>query len=240
MDKPIPLQDHLEEIRRRSLAVSVTFILFSALSFYRVKDLLALLKAPAGPELGVLSVFSPTAAILTFMKIAFAFGFAATLPAVLYHVWMFVRPALDPRVHRQGLVFVASSTALFLVGASFSYFCLVPASLRFLLGIGRDELQFMISLDSYVSFVLMFVLAGGLVFEMPCVVFILSRAGILTSGQMTRGWRVALVAILVTAGLITPTPDIVNMALMAAPMALLYLFSVFVARLAGDKTKEAR
>lgn len=234
-DKPLPLQDHLEEIRKRALVVFFVFILFSSMSFYYVKELLNFLKIPAGEELGRLSVFSPTAAILSFFKIAFACGFACTLPVILYEIWMFIRPAMDRRLARKGLLFIVSGTALFTMGALFSFFFLVPASLRFLLSIGKDELWFMISLDSYVSFVLAFMLGGGLVFEMPCAAFILSKAGILTSHRMVHGWRVALVVILIAAGLITPTPDVVNMMLMAAPMLVLYLFSVFVARLAEPK-----
>ena len=231
-DKQISIGAHLDEFRKRIIVVAISFIILSSISFYFIEDILRLLKLPAGPHLGTLSVFSPTAAILAFIKIGFFTGFILTTPVLLYEIWMFILPALERKHARYGLLFVFSGVVLFMTGILFSFYFLVPSSLKFLLSIGREELQFIISLDSYVSFVLLFLGAGGVVFEMPAAVFILAKLGILTAQRMTRAWKLAVVGIVTVAALLTPTPDIINMALMSLPMVLLYILSIGVAGLA--------
>ncbi len=234
-DKPMALGSHLDEARKRLLVAFFSFIVLSCISFYFVEDLLQILKIPAGDALGTLSVFSPTAAILSFIKIGLTGGFILSVPIFLYQIWMFTRPAMEDRVARLGIWFVLFGTLSFISGGIFSYFFILPASLKFLLNIGRGELQFLISLDSYVSFVLLLLLGGGVIFQMPLIVLVLSKIGVITAGQMIRGWRFAIVAILIVAAFITPTPDFVNMALMALPMMVLYIFSIGIAKCAGKK-----
>lgn len=236
-EKLLPLAGHLEELRNRILWVLGPFLFFFGLSFFFIEKLLRILKHPAGDELGTLAVFSPTAAILCFIKIAFFTGLFFSLPVLLYQTWMFVRPAVMERTARRGVFFITIGTALFILGVLFSYEVLIPAALSFLLGIGKNELQMLISLDSYVSFVLFFLLGGGLVFEMPVVVFMLSRFGVLTADKMIRGWRVAIVGILITAAVLTPTPDVVNMVFLAIPMLALYLVSILVSTWAVREKK---
>ena len=234
-DKPMDLGSHLDEARKRLLIAFVSFIVLSCVSFYFVEDILHILKNPAGDALGTLSVFSPTAAILSFIKVGITGGLILSMPIILYQIWMFVRPAVEDRVAHLGVWFVLFGTLLFLSGGIFCYFFLLPASLKFLLSVGRGELQFLISLDSYVSFVLILLLGGGVIFQMPLVVLVLSKTGAITAGQMIRGWRIAIVAILIIAGFITPTPDLVNMALMALPMAVLYILSIGIAEFSEKK-----
>lgn len=233
-DKQLSVGAHLDEARKRLIVVFIFFISFTGLSFYFIEDILHLLKLPAGPQLGTLSVFSPTTAILAFIKIGFFTGFVLTSPVILYEIWMFILPALERRHAHYGLLFVLSGIVLFMVGILFSFYFLIPASLKFLLSIGRGELQFIISLDSYIAFVLLFLVAGGLVFEMPVMVFILTKLGILTAQKMIRSWKIAIVVIVTVAALVTPTPDIINMVLMSLPMFLLYILSIGVAGLAAE------
>lgn len=231
-DKAQPLHMHLNEIRRRLLFCFFFLAIFSILCFIFMDQLLDLLKRPAGEELKQLAVFSPTAAIVSFMTIAGAGGLIFSIPILLYQVWMFILPALAPESRKKGLVFISSGTVLFLAGACMSYFVLLPASLHFLLNIGKNDLVFLISLDAYISFVLLLILGGGIVFEMPMLAFVLAKLGILTAEQMLKGWKVAIILILVAAAIITPTPDAVNMMLMAVPMFVLYLLSISVAKFA--------
>jgi len=231
-DQPQPLQMHLDEIRKRFLVCLFFIAVFSVLCFVFMDQILGLLKRPAQGELNQLAVFSPTAAIVSFMTIGAAGGLILSMPVLLYQIWMFIVPALAPESRKKGLAFISSGTFLFSAGACVSYFFLLPASLRFLLNIGKDELVFLISLDAYVSFVLLLVLGGGIIFEMPMAVFVFSKLGLLTAGQMLKGWKIAIVLILVGAAFLTPTPDVVNMMLMAIPMFILYLISISVARFA--------
>ncbi len=234
-DKPMALGLHLDEARKRLLVALFSLVVLSCVSFYFVQDILRVLKIPAGDALGTLSVFSPTAAILSFIKVGLAGGLILSIPVFLYQIWMFVRPSMEDRVARLGIWFVLFGTLLFLSGGIFSYFFILPASLKFLLSVGRGELQFLISLDSYVSFVLLLLLGGGVIFQMPLIVLVLSKIGVITAGQMIRGWRIAIVVILIAAAFITPTPDLVNMALMALPMMVLYVISIGIAKFTERK-----
>lgn len=198
-------------------------------------QLLDFLKRPAGEHLTKLAVFSPTAAIVSFFKIATAGGLILSIPVLLYQIWMFILPALETQSRKKSLLFIGSGTLLFLTGACMSYFLLLPASFRFLLSIGKNELVFLISLDAYISFVLLLILGGAIIFEMPLVTFMLAKVGILTAEQMLKGWKAAIILILIGAAFLTPTPDAVNMMLMAAPMFVLYLLSISVAKFADRK-----
>lgn len=231
-DLPLTLSGHLDELRKRIFPVLFSLIFFSAASFYFAKDLIWILKWPASGQIDTLAVFSPTAAILAYIKISLAVGLIFSLPVLLYEAWMFVLPALGRGYAGKGLVFIFSGTLLFILGATFNFFILLPASIKFLMELGKDQLQFIISLDSYVSFVLFLALGGGLVFELPLLVFALAKFGILTAGKIIRGWRVAIVGILIAAAVLTPTPDVVNMILMSLPMFFLYFVCIGVAALA--------
>ena len=234
-DKPLAFTEHLDELRKRVSMVLVSVAFFSIVAFSFVEKILFWLKIPAGSTLGTLTVFSPTAAILSFIKIAFFSGLILSTPVILYELWMFIRPALNPRAARRGSWFILVGTVLFVLGVLFGYGVLLPAALKFLLNIGRSELQYLISLDEYLSFVLILLVGTGIVFEMPVLVLILSKLGILTAHKMVRGWRVAVVVILTAAAVITPTPDAVNMILMSLPMFFLYGISILVARFSEKK-----
>jgi sec-independent protein translocase protein TatC len=231
-DKPQPLQMHLNEIRRRLLVCFFFLAVFSTLCLIYMDQLLDLLKRPAGEELQQLAVFSPTAAVVSYLSIAVAGGLIFSIPVFLYQAWMFILPALRAQSQKKGLVFIASGTFLFLAGACMSYFVLLPVSLQFLLNIGKNDLVFLISLDAYISFVLLLILGGGIIFEMPILTFALTKLGILTAEQMLKGWKVAIILILVASAFLTPTPDAVNMTLMTVPMFALYLLSISVSKFA--------
>lgn len=234
-DLKLPLTEHLEEIRKRLFVVILVFILFSSTAFHFIEDILSWLKIPAGKYLGTLAVFSPTSAILTFIKMAFFFGLAFSLPVLLYEIWMFIRPALEESLSWLGIWFIMGGTALFAMGVLLSFHWLMPASLKFLLSLGRDELQFIISLESYISFVLLFMLAGGLIFEIPLLSFFLAKLNLITAEMMLRYWKIAVTASLIYAGLVTPTPDVFNMMILTLPMLFLYFISIGIVKLTQER-----
>lgn len=234
-DKRQPLHMHFDEIRKRLLICFFFLAVFSVLCFVLMEPLLDFLKRPAGEDLKQLAVFSPTAAIVSFLTVAVSGGLILSTPIFLFQVWMFILPALEPKSQKKGLVFIGSGTLLFLSGACLSYLLLLPASLRFLLSVGKEDLVFLISVDAYVSFVLLLILGGGFIFEMPMLIYVLAKLEILTADQMLRGWKMAIVLVLFGAAFLTPTPDGFNMMLMAMPMFVLYLLSISVAKFAERK-----
>lgn len=236
-ERRLSLTGHLEELRRR-LWVCVGLIAgVSILSFAWTDQLVAWLKRPAGPALGQLAFFSPPEAFLAYMKVALTAGLFLSMPLVLYELWRFVQPALTRREAGYGAALVWWGSALFAAGGAFAYWVLLPVTLRFLLGFGGDELQPVISISRYLSFTTGIMLACGAVFQLPLVVFVAAKLGLVTAHQLRRYWRHALVAMLVAAALLTPTTDIPTMILMTVPMLVLYEASIWVATVAGARRR---
>jgi len=162
--------------------------------------------------------------------ISFVTGLILAFPYVLWELWRFVKPALTFKEikYARGLVFFSSS--LFFAGILFGYFFLAPLSINFLGSYKVSDLvSNEINLDSYVSFIATLTFATGLIFEMPILVYFLSKIGLLGSGWMRKNRKYAVVVILVLAGLLTPSPDVASMILMFIPLYSLYELSILVA-----------
>ncbi|WP_353181303.1 twin-arginine translocase subunit TatC [Parapedobacter lycopersici] len=168
--------------------------------------------------------------------IALVLGF----PYLLYEVWLFVKPALTDVERKSASGFVFYATLLFVIGVLFGYFVVVPLAVNFLANFSiSDDISNTITIDNYLSFVATLTLGCGIVFELPIIVFILSKIGILTPQFMRASRRYAVVLILLIAAMITPTPDIITMLTVSFPMFLLYELSIVVAtRVHKRKMKE--
>jgi sec-independent protein translocase protein TatC len=132
--------------------------------------------------------------------------------------------------------FIGLSSVSFVIGAAFAYYIIFPPAARYLLGLGSD-FKLLLKASDYFDFIILVMLAMGLVFQMPAITYVLARIGLVTAGWMIKIWRIALVVILVLAAVISPTNDIPNMALFAAPMLVLYLISIGIAWGFGQKRK---
>lgn len=158
-------------------------------------------------------------------------GLVLAFPYILWELWRFIKPALNKKEMRYARGLVTFSSILFFLGILFGYFFLAPLSINFL-GSYRvsDKVSNEINLESYTSFISTLTFATGLVFEMPILVYFLSKIGILGSRWMKKNRKYAVVVILVLAGLLTPSPDIASQVLMFIPLYGLYELSIFVAR----------
>jgi sec-independent protein translocase protein TatC len=176
-----------------------------------------------------LAFFGPAEAIVAYMKVAVAFGIAIAMPMILWQCWSFIRPGLTRQERQFGVALIQWGGLLFLAGCAFAYWVLLPMSLRFLMQFGSRHLVPVISVSQYLSFTTTMILVCGAIFEVPIVVFLLARLGFVTPALLKRQWRQAVLAVLVASALITPTPDIVSMLLVAVPMLALYEASIWVA-----------
>lgn len=226
---------HLEELRRRIIISLGTLLLFAAACLPFSGTILSALKYPANGVLDKLVYFGPEEAFLVYMRISIIAGLILAVPVIAYQAWAFTAPALGRDFKRYAVYFVASSVTVFVAGCAFAFYMLVPAALKFLLSVGQGELEPVISASRYISFVTGFMLACGIVFEMPVAAFFLARAGILDAAAMRRKFKYAFVFIIIAAAVITPTTDIFNMMLLALPMLALYEISVWVAKFAGKR-----
>ena len=223
------LLEHLAELRSALIAVVVVCLAATAVCWFLSRPLLDLLVKPLATTQSEGAYFhQPVEAFLTRVKLAFACGVFLVLPYVLYRVYAFVNPGLYARERRIVAPLLAVSTLLFYGGVAFAYLILIPKVVAFLLGFGTTTLQPLIGVGPYFAFVARLCLAFGLVFQLPMVVLLLSLLGLVNPRLLLRGWRIALLAIIVFSAMLTP-PDAVSQLLMAVPVALLYISSVLVA-----------
>lgn len=163
-----------------------------------------------------------------YVKVSLYAAICLSIPFLLYQIWAFVAPGLYP--HERGYVtpFILLSSISFVLGAAFAYKIIFPPAARYLLGLGQD-FRLLLKADDYFDFIIIVMLGMGVVFQMPAVTYVLARIGLVTAGFLLRIWKTALIVILVAAAVLSPTNDIPNMLLFAAPMIILYVVSIFVA-----------
>jgi len=218
--------EHLEELRTRLLISLAAFVVAMLFSFLFVEPILQLLIRPVGRVV----FLAPTEAFFVRLRVAALSGAFLSLPLVLYQVWRFVGVGLTPTERRSTLSLLPFSLALFVGGAAFAFFAILPVGVRFLLGYQTESLVPMISVGAYTSFATAFVLAFGLVFQLPIVILFLARIGVVTPASLVAGRRYALLGIVVLSAFLTPGGDVFSQALMAIPTYLLYEASIWIAR----------
>src|SRR6266436_22836 len=246
--EPLPAMgflDHLEELRRR-IVYSIAAV---ALGFFacwwkveRIYDVMQLPIMDALRNNGMsekLVYLNPTEPFNLYLKISALAGLFLTSPFVLYQVWMFISPGLYRKEKRYVVPFMISTIALFSMGGYFGYKFVYPYALTFLIDFGK-QFQPMITIGEYTSLFLSIILGMGLIFEMPILVFFLSLMGIVSAGFMWKNFRYSILVIFIIAAIVTPTTDILNMCIFAAPMIALYAFSIGVAWLVHPKQRSAR
>ncbi|MBP6002267.1 MAG: twin-arginine translocase subunit TatC [Pyrinomonadaceae bacterium] len=160
---------------------------------------------------------------------------ALSVPLLLWQIWMFISPALYKHERAYVTPFIGLSTVSFVVGAAFAYYILFPPAAAYLLGIGGGEFQLLLRASDYLDLITIIMLAMGVIFQMPAITYVLSRIGIITAGLLVKSWKISLVIILIVAAVVSPTGDIPNMMLFAAPMVALYIVSIFIAWFFGKK-----
>jgi sec-independent protein translocase protein TatC len=237
--------EHLEELRRRIIysliAVAVAFLLCwgYAPRIYEImqRPIMAALKQNGLSE--KLVYLNPTEPFNLYLKVAFLAGVFVASPYVLYQVWMFISPGLYRHEKRYVMPFMFSTVALFLSGGLFGFKVVYPAALNFLIDYGK-QFQPMITIGEYTDLFLTIIIGMGVIFELPILVFFLSLMGIVTAGFMWRNFRYSVLVIFIVAAIVTPTTDILNMCLFAAPMVLLYGISIGIAWLVHPAQRRAR
>lgn len=227
-ERRLPVVNHLEELRKRLWECLVVIVLAAIISFAWIDQLVEWLKRPAGPALGRLAFFSPPEAFMAYMKVAITVGLFLSAPMILAQVWAFISPGLTTRERRYGFGFIWWGSLLFLAGGAFAYWVLLPVSLSFLLNFGHGQLEPVISINRYLAFTTMVIFSCGLAFQLPLVMFILARLGLVNSTMLRQKWRHAVVIIVVASAILTPTADVATLLLLAVPMLALYEISIWV------------
>jgi len=171
---------------------------------------------------------------MIYVTVSFYAAIAFALPLLLWQIWMFISPALYKHERAYVTPFIGLSSISFIMGAAFGYYLLFPPAASYLLGVGH-EFKLLLKASDYLDFITIIMLAMGLIFQMPAITYVLARIGLVTAGFMIRTWKIALIVILIVAAVVSPTNDIPNMLLFAAPMIALYIVSIGIAWLFGKK-----
>jgi sec-independent protein translocase protein TatC len=237
--------EHLEELRRRIIYSLIAMAIGFFACWGYAQRIYEIMQRPIMDALrsnGVaekLVYLNPTEPFNLYLKVAFLAGLFVTSPFVLYQVWLFISPGLYRNEKRYVTPFMFSTVALFLGGGVFGYKIVYPAALNFLIDYGK-QFQPMITIGEYTDLFLTIIIGMGLIFELPILVFFLSLMGIVTAGWMWRNLRYSILVIFIIAAVVTPTTDILNMCIFAAPMVALYMASIAIAWLVHPKQRKAR
>src|SRR6201987_2626775 len=182
---------------------------------------------------------NPTEPFNMYLKVAFLAGLFVPSPFVLYQVWAFISPGLYRHEKLYVTPFMVSTVALFLAGGYFGYKPVYPQALEFLISYGK-QFQPMITIHEYTDLFLTIIIGMGVIFELPILVFFLSLMGVVTAGWMWRNLRYSILVIFIIAAILTPTTDILNMCIFAAPMVALYVLSIGIAWIVHPSQRRKR
>ena len=217
-DGTMSLTAHLEELRSRLINSLLAIAVGSCISYFFLDEIMHYLTL----NVGKLYYMKPGEAFFTYIKIDIAAGFLIALPIIFYHAWRFFLPALTAAERMILGILVPTSVVLFFVGLAFSFFLVLPVALKFFIGFGDENLQAMFSFGNYFDFVVMFLLPFGFIFELPLLIIVLGKIGILTSEWLKKYQRIVIFLSFVIGAIITPTPDIFTQSMIALPMIALY------------------
>jgi sec-independent protein translocase protein TatC len=254
-DAKMPFLAHLVELRKRLIWCVVAIGASLLVSLFFTPQLMAFLQRPLRVELSFqrhypflsnklkaappeLIFTAPAEAFWVHLKVALMVGLVVALPIVLFQVWRFVEPGLLPKEKKFAAPFVVLSTISFAAGMAFCFVLVLPYAFTFLLTFDPN-LKPMLKVGEYVDFTVKFLLAFGLIFELPLAMTIAARLGLVTPQFLARNRKYAFFLCFVVGAVLTPTPDIFNQSLMALPMYLLYEVGIVAARVMARRRAAA-
>jgi sec-independent protein translocase protein TatC len=242
-----PLMDHLLELRTRLLRCVYALAITSAISYYFVDQILAILVHPLSVAFpaghGKLIYTKLYSAFFVNLKVALFSGFLFSFPIVANQLWAFVAPGLYAREKKAFLPFLLATPVLFGMGASLAYFIVMPTAFKWFIGFQGDkgglQLEALPGIEEYLALVMQFILAFGVSFLLPVLLMLLNRAGIITRAQLVAARRYVIVAITALAAVITP-PDVVSQLMLAIPLLVLFEGTLVVMRFVEKKDAEEK
>ncbi|AXX84912.1 twin-arginine translocase subunit TatC [Aliarcobacter skirrowii] len=234
------LKPHIADLRKRLTisAISVIAMFFVCFAFYEpilewmmvpVKDAL-----PTGTSMIAVEIQET---FFTAMKVAFFGGFIISLPVIFWQLWLFLAPGLYDHEKKLVIPFVFFATLMFLIGASFAYYIVVPIGFDFLIAFGSNVVNVLPSIGKYVGFFTKLMIGFGVAFELPVITFFLAKIGVVDDRMLKDFFRYAVVLIFILAAILTP-PDVISQVLMALPLILLYLVSIYIAKVFNPASKD--
>ena len=240
-EKEMGFLDHLGELRIRIIWAVVGFIIGCIIAGVFIQNIvdIVLLK-PALVHGLKLQNLKPFGQPMLYFKLIFIIGLILSFPFMLYQLWRFIAPGLYVNERSWARIITFFTSLCFMTGVAFSYFVMIPSMLNFAAQFGSSSIANIIDVNEYLGFIGMIILASGLVFEMPMIVFVLSRFGMVTPQFLRKYRRHSIVIILIIAAVITPTPDPISQTIFAAPLFILYEISILVSKFAAKRYNNSK
>lgn len=218
------LTEHLADLRSCLIKSIIALLFGTAISVYFLQNIMDVLTSSAQQ----LYYMRPAEAFMIYMKVALLSGLILSSPCILYEIYSFIRPALTARERHFTLICIPLSLALFIAGMLFSYKFVFPRGLEFFLDFAAGKVNPLISMESYLDFMLMLVVPFGFAFNVPVILTLLAYLHIISSKLLMKYQRHVILIAFIIAGIITPTPDVITQTLLAVPMILLYEMSIVI------------
>jgi sec-independent protein translocase protein TatC len=227
--------EHLDELRVRLIRALIAVVVAVAICWSWSADILHFIMQPLrAAHPGVRFIYTgPTEGFVLHMKAALFAGVFVAGPFVLYQVWAFTSPGLYPHEKRYVVPFVMFGSLFFAAGGAFGHVVMFPATFRFLGQFTSQDIEYLPRLTEYLSFYFWFIVGLGTVFQLPVIIFVLSRIGLVTPGGLLRNFKYAVLAAFVVSAVLTPSADVVNQTMVASPIIALYLLGIGVDWLFG-------
>jgi sec-independent protein translocase protein TatC len=244
----MPLLDHLRELRKRVLSSAIAVLVAFGAGWYFYNPIIATLASPVcdlkaaqqsgAASCGALYISGVLGPLDLQIKVALLTGVIVSAPFWLYQLWAFIAPALHRKEKRTSILFVASATPFFAMGATLGYLIL-PVAIKALFGFTPNAISNLVRFDDYLDFVLRMILLFGLAFELPVFLLTFNLIGFLRGSTILKPWRIWVFAITLAAAALTPTSDPITMGILAIPLIFLYFLAGLLALLL-DRRKDKR
>ena len=234
--------DHLDELRKRiiwALAAVVVGFAIACLFYQQLFDFVINPMRAMLPKGQTLIYTEPTEALMLYVKIAIIAGILIASPGVMAQLWLFVAPGLYSHEKKMAVPFIAASSILFISGAAFAHYYVFPLTFKFFGSFASDAITFMPRIEPAFGLYMKLVLIFGAIFQMPTVVALLARLGLITARFMWKNFKYAFLAIFIIGAVLSPGTDPVGQIAMAGPMVVLYFVSILFAWIFGKKRKAA-
>lgn len=233
-DKPMTVVGHLDELRSRVLTILASFIILTSIAFYFSDYLVSFINKPFLDSGNKLNIFTIVGGFMLKFKVSAAAAIFILVPMIIFQIWRFIVPAIEKKSRTFSRLTILSAIILFYSGAAFVFFLILPAAIKVMLSFVGADMISTIGADDYLSFIIFFSLIMGIIFEIPVIILILTRLGIISPQYLINKRKYAIVIIWILAALITP-PDPLSQTLVGIPLMLLYEISIIIAKIVARR-----
>lgn len=240
-DVPMTIVEHLEELRSRIIIIITSFFILACIAFYFSDQLVYFINKPFLESGNKVNIFSLTGGFMFKMKISIAIAILLLIPLITFHVWRFISPAIEKPERFSPRFTISSAIILFYAGVCF-VFLILPSTIKVLLGFVNKSMVITNGADDYLHFIFFMSFIMGFICELPVIIFVLTKIGLVTPQFLIRKRKYAIIIIWITAAIVTPAPDILSQSLVGIPLMFLYEISIVISKivLIRKKRKELK